>query len=299
MNTEGAAFAAAIFLSSLGVCLIPKVMTTLGIIKRMFPFLTLTTAGFLLGVQLMELSPHILQSCHGHGEEHKEETAHPHDGSSMAGFFVAGLSFIFLLGIDTIVLKHKHCDEELEREKHRHEEDTHSHQHGEHSREGEKAGDERLGCCDTNAIRNMSSKTQVFIYILGISIHSFFEGLAFNSVDKIGSLEIGLVFHKVLESFALGVPLFTSGLGFGSSLGLAVFYSALTPAGMVIGASHPSQRVKSIFNGLALGSIMFIVSVEMIPPMFNHSKGRPFFKILTLLAGYLLSGVVIGSSHVH
>jgi len=312
----------------------------------------LATAGFLLGVQLLELSPHIISGCkggdghnvgneqqhkhqhehhhehqHEHHHEHQHEEQHKHhdhDNSSMLGFLVAGFSFIFLLGIDTIVLKHKHCDEERDKEKH-----SHSHEDEHHNCDGHleqqikmnindnkttitkpvtvqkveipEKSTERLGCCDTSMIKNTSSRTQVFIYVLGISIHSFFEGLAFKSVDKIGSLEIGLIFHKVLESFALGIPLFTSGFKLAGGLILATFYSSLTPIGIVIGASFGSinDKIMSVFNGLALGSIMFMVFIEMIPSVFDHSKGDPFYKILTLFFGYLMSATVIYLSHTH
>lgn len=309
MNAQEALFAAIVFSSSLAVCVAPKIVTSLKTVKKIFPFLTLTTAGFLLGVQLLELSSHI-SSPHSHGEKHDNahnhnhshanDHAHAHSNSSMLGFLVAGLSFIFLLAIDTVVLKHKHCDETQEKEKHDH---HHCHKDvvASSSVSVQKVEQERLGCCDTSAIKNTSSRTQVFIYILGISIHSFFEGLAFRSVGKIGSLEIGLIFHKILESFALGVPLFTSGFSFPNALALATFYASLTPIGMLIGLGfgHINQGVMSVFNGLALGSIMFMVSIEMIPPMFNHSKGNPLYKILTLFAGYITSAAVIYASHAH
>ncbi|AFN83730.1 putative divalent heavy-metal cationtransporter [Encephalitozoon romaleae SJ-2008] len=315
MNIQVILFAVIIFSSSLLVCLSPKIITSLKVVRKVFPFLTLLTAGFLLGVQLLELSPHMVSDCHEHkGHNHGH---HTHE-SPMLGFFTAGLSFIFLLAIDTIVLKHKHCEEE-EKKKHTH--DTECHGNDPHRRistrgnnhvpkPGEKALDtpasgkeaERLGCCDpSGAIKNTSSRTQVFIYILGISIHSFFEGLAFNSIDKIGSLEMGLILHKVLESFALGVPLFTSGFNFSTGLILALFYSSLTPIGIMIGSAPGffGHTIKNIFKGLALGSIMFMVSIEMIPPMFNHPKVSRIHGILTLLIGYLSSAVVIHCSHPH
>lgn len=315
MDAQVALFAAIVFFSSLVVCLAPKAITSLGMVKKVFPFLTLTTAGFLLGVQLLELSPHMLSDCHGHGKhEGHDHTHHDHHSveSPMLGFFAAGLSFIFLLGVDTIILKHKHCDEEKG-----HEHGSECHGHGAHHQtapagsnhiSGENPSakpsgkdDERLGCCDPGVIKKASSRTQVFIYILGISIHSFFEGLAFNSVDKIGSLEMGLILHKVLESFALGVPLFTSGFNFASGMALAVFYSSLTPIGIMIGSAPGflNEAIKSVFKGLALGSIMFMVSIEMIPPMFNHPKVSRVHAILTLLAGYLASAAVIHYSHPH
>lgn len=317
---QEALFASTIFCSSLAVSMVPKLITSFGTIKKLFPFLTLTTAGFLLGVQLLELNPHMTSGCKGHGtgHDHGEYNAHSHGDFQMLGFFVAGLSFIFLLAVDTVILKHKHCDEG-ERERHAHE---HSHGHVNEKLEEQGSKDisgtvasipvnarevanpghsERLGCCDTSLIKNTSSRTQVFIYVLGISIHSFFEGLVFKSDGNIGSLEVGLVLHKVLESFALGVPLFTSGFKFSNGFLLAVFYSSLTPIGILINAEYGevNQGIKSMFTGLALGSIMFMVFVEMIPPMFNHQKGTPIYRILTLFIGYLLSATVIYYSHAH
>ncbi|KAM0672665.1 hypothetical protein CWI42_100190 [Ordospora colligata] len=317
MDMNSMVFASIVFLLSLAICISPRAISA-GSFKKVFPFLTLLTAGFMLGVQLLELSPHMASGCDGHVHEHKEHDEASNDlhndNQSALAFFTAGLSFILLLAIDSIVLKHDHCEgseiahsHECHDAGHARSEDI-SKASGENkcneslNKEEKKAQSESLGCCDTDAIKNASSKAQVFIFILGISIHSFFEGLAFNSIDRIGSLEIGLLFHKMLESFALGVPLFTSGMGVFSGLMLAVFYSALTPIGIMLGSApgYLNQPIiKSVFRGLALGSIMFMVSIEMIPPMFNHPKVNRVHALLVLLSGYLLSSMMIYHSHSH
>ncbi|KAH9410808.1 ZIP zinc transporter [Ordospora pajunii] len=329
MNINSMVFASIVFLISLVICISPRAISS-GSFKKVFPFLTLLTAGFMLGVQLLELSPHMASSCDGPKEHHDHgegstspdtdighEHTHGHDDNqSIFAFFTAGLSFILLLAIDSIVLKHDHCEGSEIAHSHQCHGVEHEHDRSEDAnktaeemkceeslkREEKKAQSENMGCCDTNAIKNASSKAQVFIFILGISIHSFFEGLAFNSIERIGSLEIGLLFHKMLESFALGVPLFTSGMGFFSGLMLAVFYSALTPIGIMLGSApgYLNQPIiKSVFRGLALGSIMFMVSIEMIPPMFNHPKVNRVHALLVLLSGYLLSSMMIYHSHSH
>jgi solute carrier family 39 (zinc transporter), member 1/2/3 len=308
MSLEIWLFAFAVFSLSLMICILPKVVTRIGTIRRIYPFITLFSAGFLLGVQLLDLTPHMFEmSSHKHAHDGHR---HEHPREMMLGFFVTGLSFLFLVAIDTFVLKHMHCDAENEHgaghHHHSHEDEpAHSHSktipkdpvYGQVKGGALPPASEQLGCCNTELIKSTKSKTQALIYILGISIHSFFEGLALNPTGGIGSLEMGLLLHKVLESFALGVPLFASGYNFKGNLSLALVYSSLTPLGIVLGGITDGfsemTLMKCVFQGLALGSIMFMVGVEMIPPCLTRTKGNPFLKMSVLVGGYVTSAAVI------
>lgn len=236
------------------------------------------------------------------------------------GFFIAGLSFILLLGIDSIFLQHSHCDNEqviqmndgMNHGPHTHD-FCHMHNQVENSEilESKNLQHEHLnhnhleGSCNTSALKNKKDKLQAFIFIIALSIHSLFEGFAIKS-DKIRMFELGIIIHKSLESFALGFTINLAEFTKNIKILLITIYSILTPLGMYISlilsnlhanASKLSKHLlSSIFNGLALGSILFIVCVEMIPPNF-HTKGANFSKICTLTMGYLVTAGIIYFAH--
>ncbi|KRH92424.1 Zinc (Zn2+)-Iron (Fe2+) Permease (ZIP) Family, partial [Pseudoloma neurophilia] len=290
------------------------------------------------------------------------------------GFFMAGLSFIFLLGIDSLLLQHSHCNNEeivymndgINHGAHQHQychvhEEMHSSSsigdmHPNHHSDGSivieksaeiqtsqpcsaplKKNNEEVtidennsnekdqkketkihfhseqketfyleGGCNTSALKDQKGRLQAMIFIIALSIHSLFEGFAIKSTD-IGIFEIGLILHKALESFALGFTVCMANFSTQFKLILMTTYSLLTPLGMFISfllqklpIAKKSAKIGHIFqstcNGLALGSILFIVCVEMIPPNF-HSKGANLYKIFTLIAGYLSTCIIIYFIH--
>lgn len=162
------------------------------------------------------------------------------------------------------------------------------------------------GGCNTTALKDKKGKLQAMIFIIALSVHSLFEGFAIKT-HEIGIFEIGIILHKALESFALGFTVWMATFSYNFKIILMTIYSLLTPLGMFISyllqklpINKNSQKfqylLKATCNGLALGSILFIVCVEMIPPNF-HSKGANFSKVFTLCAGYLLTCIVIYFIH--
>ncbi|KAM0688531.1 hypothetical protein COBT_000214, partial [Conglomerata obtusa] len=143
----------------------------------------------------------------------KAHCSHNH-GHFNYGLFTAGLAFILLITIDSLVLNHSHCDN-------KHAIDDHT----QHSHDS-------FGTCNTKVLKYTTSMTQAIILILALSIHSFFEGLAFSKQNAARTFEIGILIHKVLESFTLGVTMASSKFDFKSNLILSAAYSILTPLGM-------------------------------------------------------------------
>ncbi|KAF7683028.1 Zinc transporter ZIP1 [Astathelohania contejeani] len=268
------------FILSLVICIIPKQLIKVKSIKKVFPYITIFAAGFMLAVLFLDLIPHLnepdVKVCKIHGKDKCPsscvEKHHKHDHKLNVGMFVAGCSFIFLLAIDSILLQHSHCDNKEAIRNH----SLHTH--------------DSIGTCNTEGLKYVTSKIQAFIFILAISIHSLFEGLAFHK-DSSKTYEVSILFHKALESFALGFTIFTTDFSFSMGLALAGFYSILTPLGMFIG--NVNWGISKIFDGLALGSMVFIVFVEMLPPSFHSKDGNSVVKILTLGLGYLITAVVI------
>lgn len=319
-----------IFTLSFVFCLLPKAIKKVDKLSKIFPILTLASAGFLLAVLLLDFIPHMFphehvvlnntpskhthnasQNCCNHTHAHDDhDQAHY---NTIVGMVCAGLSLLGLIGIDQCIIKHDHCEESHDEHLH----DTHhEHVHHFHSEniqqsnicnelESEDFINQDIGCCNTKMLKNTESKTKALIYIFSISIHSFFEGLAMKK-STFTSYEFGIILHKILESFAIGMTLFNSAFSFLVCLLMNAFYSFLTPLGMFISRYFGSNLfqigkvpISVIFNGLALGSLMFIVFLEMIPGAF-HKKGNKSLKMLGLVLGFVLSAsliVLTGHSH--
>lgn len=381
-----------IFVISAVLCYIPSYITATKSLKKIYPFITVTAAGFMLAMLLMDFVPHVTKHSHaiakptsendekkvGHSEDQCTDSSckdhrHTNDGSGghthshyddtrsnfqkKFGLFVAGLSFILLLAIDSCFLHHSHCDNEdvvhmndgINHGPHPHDHchgcpedgdeenikslennsniqksakttetpcmktiesleskdaiiqieqnkenvpkkaDKHDHSH-EHQMEGG---------CNTSAIKDTKSRLQVMIFIIAISVHSLFEGFAIKS-DSQSLYKIGIIIHKALESFALGFTISLAEFTHAYKVILITVYSALTPIGMLIShfldqcqfEGNVKDYVTNGCNGLSLGSLIFVVCIEMIPPNF-HSKGANLSKVFALTFGYLLTSVLV------
>jgi len=270
---------------------------------------------------------------HRHGHSHKAGSGLLPNGSFEnvhIGLIVAGLTLIFLIWLDSSVIKHDHCDKDphagSEHAHARSHEDSsnpaHVQKHGDEDeeeqgpeeavcrnnrKEREKKGLARkenmtkIRSCCTEGLKYKTSVKQALIFIAVFSIHSIFEGLAFDSTRKNSAfLLTGLVIHKILESVTVGVTLFLSRFSLPVILGLLIFYSSLTPGGILLSGIMMKKLkyalLQEIFNGLSFGSLFFIVVVEMIPPIFHNEK-KCGQKIFYLLGGYLLGSLAIAFAH--
>lgn len=281
---------ALLFFASFISCLIPKGIKRFDKLSKIFPFLTLVSAGLLLAVLLLDFLPHMFLD-HSHDKNHNHDHSHSKTQNYdviTAGMLSAGVALLCLIGIDQCIINHNHCEENDEHHEHSHTNNIET---------------EDIGCCNTKMLKNTKSKTQALIYILSISIHSFFEGLAFQKNKNFSSFELGILAHKILESFAIGTTLFNSALSFKVCIFLNIFYSLLTPFGIWLAYNHSGEAYKigdvpisMLFKGLALGSLIFVVFMEMIPGAF-HKSGNKLAKMGGLTLGFVISSITIYKSH--
>ncbi|KAF9762682.1 Protein zntC [Nosema granulosis] len=299
-----------VFLLSIFCCIIPRVVHKWRFINRAIPYATLLSAGFLLAVFILDFIPHMFS--HDANVDHEKE-----EFRSRIALLVSGLSFLFLLGIDSVVLKHDHCEEEPKQSCGAQETDgilkenksspvdttvvvNHDHAKHTHKEEG--------GCCNTDVIKKSNSISKVLIFIIGISIHSFFEGLAFKCSETgfFGGYEVSIIMHKILESFSIGLAFIETKLSKTVELLLISFYAFLTPLGMLLGFYLSDKDhylfdipVQLLCNGLALGSLMFIVFIEMIAASI-HKPGNNLIRLAVISAGFIIaSTVIMNTPHSH
>lgn len=261
------------FAVSFAMSMLPSLFRRTRKAKNIFPYAIITSSGFMLSSIFTDFIPELVQK--GSHSNHKGKIDHDHDHNHfILSLFVSGLSFIILLAIDVLVLDHTHCDNKDEYER----------VHGSH-REDENA---RKSDC-TDVIKYSTSRAQALFFVIAVSVHSFFEGLAIDNKSGHTSLGIFLLVHKITESFSLGLTVFSAGFSYLFGVFLVAIYSILTPLGIFLGniAKKWMSSVAEICNGLALGSIMFIVFVETIPVVF-HSHPAKKLNIMLLLAGYCI-----------
>lgn len=141
------------------------------------------------------------------------------------------------------------------------------------------------------------TKAQAIVFIIALSLHSFLEGLGIpaKSGSKLIYYIIGLFGHKWIEAFALSVSVHTSGFSKKYIKFLLMLYSSLTPLGTIVGylmiqfMSNTEWFLpfECCLNGIACGSFIYIVFMEMLLSEFNNIKKRKN-KFFTVVMGFLI-----------
>lgn len=208
---------------------------------------------------------------------------------------------------------HEHKKEEHFHE-HKDEEDSHDHKtEGKHSHEQnsnvlikdlKKASKcSQFGGCNTSVISSSKTKASALITLFAISFHSIFEGLAVDP-DKISApLFIGLLLHKILESFSVGNSILNSIFSLKSKIMLIFIYSTLTPFSIFfrsLSFLNKNEILKQYFNGLCIGSLFFVVFYESIGHSFQD-RNNIVKKNIYITTGFIIGclTIVLGHDHSH
>lgn len=205
------------------------------------------------------------------------------------GLFFASISFLLLFAIDRIFLRHN--------------ETRNNDRESLIEREHEILED---GDMVTSIYRCQNSfnynKNTVFIFVFALSLHSFLEGLGLASMfseSEVISYIIGLISHKWLEAFALGLSVYQARLNSFMQTCLIFTYASLTPIGILLGmslvgevgdlyAESGARQVSKIFSGLSVGSFMYVTFIEMIPPEFEVLDHTSKYKFSCVVAGFFV-----------
>eukprot|EP00475_Leptophrys_vorax_P013233 TRINITY_DN1958_c0_g1_i1.p1 TRINITY_DN1958_c0_g1~~TRINITY_DN1958_c0_g1_i1.p1 ORF type:complete len:369 (-),score=101.40 TRINITY_DN1958_c0_g1_i1:59-1165(-) len=114
-----------------------------------------------------------------------------------------------------------------------------------------------------------------YIFLAAMSVHSIFDGLAVgseNSSNGFLGLMVAIVIHKMLDGFALGVPIFYAKFTKLQTFLALTFCAMMTPLGIVIGwvttaavNGAPGILARAIFLSMSLGSFIYIGLIELLP----------------------------------
>ena len=133
---------------------------------------------------------------------------------------------------------------------------------------------------NTKLKSNSLLKTGIIISI-GLAIHNFPEGLAigsgFDVSAKLGiGLAIAICLHDIPEGISMAVPMKNGGMKIWKVLLYVLLSGVTTGIGALAGAiiGNISQTIIAISLGFAAGSMLYIVSGELIPESNKLYKGR-------------------------
>ena len=154
------------------------------------------------------------------------------------------------------------------------------------------------GHCHTSGLDLSSGLSlQSIVMVVALSTHSLFEGLAVGlqtEMNKLVHLYIGIITHEVLVAFAVGVNLTQQNTSLSTIVKLVLVFSVVIPIGiglgMAIGMSESiaGHAVSAVLQGLAAGTFLYVVFIDIIPAELN-SAGDKMFKVLFMFGGFAVA----------
>lgn len=120
------------------------------------------------------------------------------------------------------------------------------------------------------------------ILLVVLSVHSVILGLALGAQSALSGTVIvflAIVAHKGAAGFALGVGYQRSGLPRRRALPQLGFFTAMTPLGIVVGASvgvaltgRSDALFQAVFDSLGAGTFLYIAALDIIKTEFDNPR---------------------------
>lgn len=135
---------------------------------------------------------------------------------------------------------------------------------------------------------------KVLLFVIAIAIHNLPEGFAAGVSFGGGDISRGIVislsiaFQNIPEGMIIIAPLLAAGVSKGKTFVIALITGLIEVVGTLIGffAVSVVSYILPFALAFAGGSMLYIVSDEMIPE--THSHGSERFSTFSLLAGFCL-----------
>jgi ZIP family zinc transporter len=139
---------------------------------------------------------------------------------------------------------------------------------------------------------------RVWLFVFAIALHNLPEGMAIGVSFSQGDLKVGLplataiALQDIPEGLAVALALRAAGFSPGLSVLVAAGSGLLEPLGALLGVGVSSGMVLAypVGLGLAAGSMLFVVSHEVIPQTHRHGHQTP--ATLGLMLGFALMMVL-------
>ena len=139
---------------------------------------------------------------------------------------------------------------------------------------------------------------QGYFILIALSLHSFFEGVAFGIMDETSeavNIMIAILAHKWSDTLSIGICLVKNDIPRYIAIRYIVFLSLTTPLGFVLGVnlSELDDIIKGIAYSVSAGTFLYISCIEIIHTEFSNNRFINF-KFGSLICGFLvITGLVI------
>ncbi|KAL1459512.1 hypothetical protein WDU94_011484 [Cyamophila willieti] len=162
----------------------------------------------------------------------------------------------------------------------------------------------------SHILRSVSLRN--FLIVMALSVHEVFEGLAVGLEqvsDQVWYLLLAVACHKFVIALCLGLQI-TNNAGAASNklflvnITYVVVFALCSPLGIALGmvitvmttmsnTSTTLTLLSVILQGIATGTLMYIVFFEILKPSESHSShGRTLTSLVFLLLGFVLMGCI-------
>jgi zinc transporter 1/2/3 len=133
--------------------------------------------------------------------------------------------------------------------------------------------------------------------LVGLGVHALTAGIGYAAAQSYtqvgGALLVAILAHKGFEAFSLTTVFQLAGTGRKSILLMVAGFAALTPLGMLLGASISAQMGQlglGILTALAAGTFLFVCLCELLPEVFHHNEDS-WLRVSLLVLGIALTMV--------
>lgn len=144
--------------------------------------------------------------------------------------------------------------------------------------------------------------------LAALSLHSIFEGLAIGlqkTTQDTLQIFAALTLHKVIVAFSIGLNNVQSQFPLRVIFGLDLVFSLMSPIGIALGIgienlsdSRTIGIVTSVLQGIACGTFLYVVFMELLPHEFMAKRNHPdrMLKVLASLIGIAIIVVLVSVS---
>ncbi|XP_034261965.1 zinc transporter ZIP1 [Pantherophis guttatus] len=255
--------------------------------------------GIFLGTCLLDLLPSYLASINEALDDLQVTLRFPLQE------FILAMGFFVVLVLEQIVLAYKDPSGSLEETEALLSSASHQHSSLQQQDQNWPEGSQRPLARDRLAAErthvhvdfNAHSAIRLVVLFLALSLHSIFEGLAVGlQEDGTQALEIclALLIHKGAIAFSLSLKLLQGRLRPRVVAICLVIFSAMSPFGIGLGVALTevpmaalSRLSRSVLEGLATGTFVYITFLEILPHELGSSEQR-ILKVIVLLLGFAL-----------
>ncbi|KAF7683686.1 Zinc transporter ZIP1 [Astathelohania contejeani] len=159
---------------------------------------------------------------------------------------------------------------------------------------------------EADSLPEGSTQAQALLFVIALSMHSFLEGLGIPTKKnaELFWYMVGLLGHKWIEAFALGVSIMIADFKPKTIFRLLLLYSSLTPLGAIISSVAMQLLSNStyfkigelVMTGISSGSFFYIGFIEMLNSEFSSGKKDKKaikYKMTAIFLGFILMTVVV------